>query len=156
MQDQVEVDPSYIVFCGWTADGWQLIYDISHLHPDWDQLIQTYQVISQTYEGHLIYESSFTLFRQQERPACSLASYPKVLKAELWETIFAVKRKFFTEVEPDIVAHFIKEEHAVEQRYQLYAKYLALPGYQMGIEPTIRTFTYTKLPAVEDESQFAV
>jgi hypothetical protein len=148
MQDQVELAQTYLVSCGWTEDGWQLIYDISYLHSDWDQLIQTYKVASQTYEGRLIYESSFTLFKRQEHAPCSLASYPEPLKAELWKVIFAIKRKFFAEVEPEIVVHFIKQEHSVEQRYQLYTKYLALPNYKIEIEPSIRTFTYSRQPAV--------
>lgn len=155
MQDQVELDQVSIISCGWTDDGWKLVYDISYLHPDWDQLIQTYRVASQTYEGLLIYESSFTLFKQHEQAPCSLASYPKPLKEELWKVIFAVKRRFFAEVEPDIVDHFIKQDHSVEQRYRLYTKYLALPDYYIGIEPSICTFTYFKQPAGEDEGQFA-
>lgn len=126
MHDQVALAPVRIIHCGWTADGWQLIYDISYLHADWDQLIQTYQVLSQTYEGLLIYESSFALYKQGERMASSFAGYSKLLKAELWKIIFAVKRKFFAEVEPDIVPHFIKQEYSVEQRYPLYAEHLAL------------------------------
>jgi len=35
-----------------------------------------------------------------------------------WTTsIFEVKRLFFEEEQPDIVEHFIKQEHSVEERY---------------------------------------
>ncbi|RZK44624.1 MAG: hypothetical protein EOO61_03180, partial [Hymenobacter sp.] len=106
MHGQVTLDPTRF-HSGWTADGWQLTYDLSYLHPAWGQLIQTYQVISQDYEGQYIYESSFALYKQGEQVASSFASYPKQLKAVLWQIIFAVKRRFFEQVDPDIVTHFI-------------------------------------------------
>jgi len=144
MPDQAGLDPARL-HVGWTEDGWQLTYDLSYLHPDWGQLIQTYQVISQDYEGQYIYESSFALYKRGERVGSSFASYPKPLKAELWKVIFAVKRRFFEEIEPDIVTHFIKQEHSVEQRYQLYAKYLNLPEYELV--RSNHDFTYFRLPA---------
>ncbi|MFD2718356.1 hypothetical protein ACFST9_06495 [Hymenobacter monticola] len=152
MPHQVTLEQSRIQYCDWTEAGGELEYDISHLHPDWGVLIQTYRVASQNYDGQLIYESEFTLYKRGESVACIFADYPKAAKIELWKIIFAVKRKFFDEVEPAIVTHHIKQDHSVDQRYQLYAKYLDLPDYD--IVPSHHDFTYFR-KSFEDELEFA-
>ena len=69
---------------------------------------------------------------------------PKEIKQELWDVVFAIKRKFLDEHKPDIVEHFIDEAHSIEQRFDLYKKRLAPPDYDIEIEKTKHTITYQK------------
>lgn len=148
MHNQIALDQARILFSGWTAEGWQLIYDISYLHPDWDQLIQTYRVDTQTHEGQLIYTSEFRLYLQGQAVASNFSAYPKPEKAKLWQVIFAVKRLFFEEEQPDIVEHFIKQDYSAEARCALYTKYLSLPNYQVVMSRF--DFVYVRLPAADE------
>ena len=64
--------------------------------------------------------------------------------------IFAVKRKFFEEVVPDIVVHFIKQPKSVADRFHLYATYLNLHNYI--IYSTIQDIVHIATsPTDEDE-----
>jgi hypothetical protein len=147
MHNQIALEQTRILFSGWTAEGWQLIYDISYLHPEWDQLIQTYRVDTQNDKGQLIYTSEFRLYRQGQVGASDFSAYSKLEKAKLWQVIFAVKRLFFEEEQPDIVEHFIKQEYSVEQRCALYTKYLSLPNYRVVLSKF--DFIYLRLPAAD-------
>ena len=128
--------------CDWSASGGTLTYDISHLHGDWDVLIQTYTVESQTLDGKLMYGSEFVLFAKGASIPSSFQKYAKAVKARLWQIIFAVKKKFFEEVQPDIVTHFIKQPHSIKQRFALYCKWLALPDYE--VDRTNYDIIYTR------------
>lgn len=128
---QVALDKTRILSCDWDEHGGSLVYDISHLHPEWSQLVQTYRIDSQTYGGHYIYTSEFRLYKRGEDVASDLAAYPKPLKAELWKIVYAVKDKFFEEVQPAIVTHFIKQPYSVGKRSRNYRKYLSFPNYDI-------------------------
>lgn len=147
------LDETRILSCDWDEAGGSLEYDISYLHPDWRQLTQTYRIYSQTYEGQYIYYSEFRLYKYGEQAAASLRNYPKPLKAMLWQVIFAVKRKFFEEVRPAIVEHFIKQEHSVAQRHRLYAAHLSFPNYDIVCSE--HDIVYFRLPDPVDESPTA-
>lgn len=125
-----------------TEGEWTLTYDISHLHKDWDALTQVYTIESQNFEGKYIYESSFSLFLKGAIASSSFGGYAKALKAKLWAVIFAVKKKFFDEVKPDIVTHFIKQPHSIVQRFALYCKWFSLPDYD--IDRTAHDIVYTR------------
>jgi hypothetical protein len=143
-----EVEEAHILDCNWSEAGGQLEYDLHYLHPDWGLLIQSYEVISQNYEGQLIYGSEFTLHKYQQAADSSFSRYPKPLKAYLWKIIFAVKRKFFEEVKPAVVTHFIKQTHSGIQRYHLYAKHLDLPNYDIELVNP-HTFIYLRKLSTE-------
>jgi hypothetical protein len=70
----------------------------------------------------------------------------------LWKIIFAVKRKFFEEVVPDIVVHFIKQPKSVAARFHLYATYLNLPNYI--IDTTIQDIVYIATSPTDEEDDF--
>ena len=136
------LEKARIRYCQWDYAGGSLEYDISYLHPDWDLVIQTYEVRSVTHDGKLVYASDFALYRAGSVIPADFSAYPKLYKQRLWEVIFAVKRKFFEEVRPDAVEHFIKAPYLVEARLALYRAYLSLPDYT--IEQTNTTFTYLR------------
>ena len=105
-------------------------------------VIQTYEVRSVTHDGKLVYASDFALYRAGSVIPADFSAYPKPHKQRLWEVIFAIKRRFFEEVRPDMVEHFIKAPHRVEARLALYKAYLSLPNYV--IEQTNTTFTFLR------------
>lgn len=78
------LEESRILLCDWGFAGGRLVYDISHLHPDWDVVIQSYDVRSVTTEGELIYTSDFQLFRGGEAAPSDFSAYPSKLKGQLW------------------------------------------------------------------------
>ncbi len=83
-----------INWCDWTADGGALEYDLSYLHPELGVLLQEYQINSTTYEGKLIYQSDFYLFGTDNAMPGDFRHLPRETKDQLWEVIFAIKRKF--------------------------------------------------------------
>ena len=133
-----------IITNDWTADGGCLEYDISGLHPTLGVLLQEYQINSTTYEGKRIYQSDFYLFGPDEEVPGNFWHLPQEVKSNLWGVIFAVKRKFFEYIEPEIVEHFISQEHSLDQRYRRYCSQLAVPGYLVDLEEIKRTITYQK------------
>lgn len=140
------MEEARVLACDWGVNGGQLEYDISYLHPDWDLLIQSYRIDTTDYEGRPIYTSEFLLFKQGEAEPSDFSAYPKERKVELWKVVFAVKRKFFEEIEPALVVHFIKQPISVAHRYRLYSTYLALPNYR--IDRTAHDIIYTRLASV--------
>ena len=128
-----------IRFCDWNEHGGSLEYDISSIHPDWDVVIQTYEVSGVSFDGQLIYASNFSLYARGSNVPTYFSLYPSDKKRKLWEVIFAIKRKFFAEVKPDIVEHFIKAPYQVSTRLALYEQHLDLLDYT--IEQTTHTFT---------------
>jgi len=138
----IELEAGRIVACDWSASGGTLTYDISHLHDDWDVLIQTYTVESQTLDGKLVYGSEFLLFAKGAIIPSSFQKYTKAVKAQLWQVVFAVKKQFFEDIRPDIVTHFIKQPHSIKQRFALYCKWLALPDYE--VDRTNYDIVYTR------------
>lgn len=136
------LDEARIRFCDWDESGSSLEYDISHLHEEWDVVIQTYEVRGISYEEQLIYTSDFTLFRHGSMVPSDFSEYPAAHKRQLWEIIFAIKQRFLDEVRPDIVEHFIKAPYRVAQRLSLYRKHLDLQEYE--VEQTSHTFTFIR------------
>ncbi|MBF9239795.1 hypothetical protein I2I05_20545 [Hymenobacter sp. BT683] len=141
-----------ILACDWDVSGGSLEYDISDLHPDFDVLIQSYTVESVDFEGRLVYGSEFLFFKKGRKIPSNLSRYPKAIKAALWQIVFSVKRKFFEEIKPDIVLHFIKQPHSVEERFKLYSKYLNLPNYT--IEKSKHEIIYTKTTSTGNDGGF--
>jgi hypothetical protein len=133
-----------IVTSDWTDDGGILEYDISDLHPELGGLLQEYRINTTTYEGKRIYQSDFSLFGPDSVVPGSFGHLPEAVKGRLWEIIFAVKRKFFEEIKPEIVEHFISHEYSIEHRYQRYCQQLALPDYGVDVDKTKRTIVYQK------------
>lgn len=133
-----------IITCDWNENGGILEYDVSYLHPDLGVLLQEYSVSSMTYEDKRIFQSSFSLFGVTSETAADFAYLSKEIKEQLWNVVFAIKLKFFSECRPDIVEHFIDGAYSVERRYELYRKKLAPPGYDIALEKTKRTITYQK------------
>lgn len=152
MPEQVILEDARIDFCDWSVAGGSLRYDISHLHPDWGFLVQSYRIDTQDFDGHYIYTSEFILFRQGEAIPSNFSSYPREAKIALWKVIFAVKRKFFEEVMPDIVVHFIKQPKSVADRFQLYATYLNLPNYI--IDTTVQDIVYVATSPTDEDDDF--
>ncbi|MFD2787226.1 hypothetical protein [Hymenobacter rubripertinctus] len=136
------LDEARIRFCDWDESGGSLEYDISNLHPDWDVLIQAYEVRGVSYEEQLIYTSDFTLFRRGSAVPEDFCTYPAAYKPPLWQVIFAIKQRFLNEVQPAIVEHFIKAPYRVAQRLTLYQKHLDLRAYD--VEQTSHTFTFIR------------
>ena len=136
------LDNARILFCDWNKAGGSLEYDISHLHPTWSVVIQAYDVRSVTHDGRLIYSSDFTLYLAGSAVPADFSRYAKEDKRRLWEVIFAIKRKFFTEVQPDIVEHFIKAPYRAETRLALYRLHLDLQAYDVA--QTNTTFTFLR------------
>lgn len=136
------LDEARIRFCDWSKSGGSLEYDISDLHADWDVVIQAYEVRGISYEEQLIYTSDFTLFRHGSAIPADFSTYPAAYKRQLWKVVFAIKRRFFAEVQPVIVEHFIKAPYRVAQRLALYKKHLDLRDYD--VEQTSHTFTFIR------------
>ena len=136
------LEASRIRFCDWSKAGGSLEYDISYLHPDWEVVIQTYEVRSVTHDGKLVYASDFTLYLAGSAVPADFSHYPKVDKQRLWSVIFDIKRRFFAEVQPDVVEHFIKAPYRVETRLALYKLHLDLQDYD--VVQTKTTFTFLR------------
>lgn len=103
-------------------------------------------------QGRLVYGSEFLFFKRRQKIPSDLGKYSKDIKAALWQTVFAVKRKFFEEVQPDIVLHFIKQPHSVNRRFKLYSKHLFLPNY--AIDKSKHEIIYTKITSAGDGGGF--
>ena len=138
------IENDRINWCDWTANGGALEYDISYLHPELGVLLQEYQINSTTYEGKRIYQSDFYLFGPDSSIPGDFQHLPRELKNQLWEVVFAIKRRFFEEIKPEIVEHFIGQEHSIEQRYNRYVKNLKVLDYDINIDKIRRTITYQK------------
>ena len=136
------LEEARIRYCQWDRAGGSLEYDISYLHPDWDLVIQTYEVRSITHDGKLVYASDFALYRAGSVIPADFSAYPQLYKQRLWKVIFAIKRKFFEEVQPDAVEHFIKAPYRVDTRLALYKLHLDLQEYE--VEQTNTTFTFLR------------
>lgn len=136
------MEAARIRFCDWSTAGCSLEYDISHLHPDWDVVIQAYEVRSVTHDGKLVYASDFTLYLAGSAVPADFSGYAKADTQRLWGVIFDIKRKFFAEVRPDMVEHFIKAPYQVETRLALYRLRLDLQDYE--VEQTNTTFTFLR------------
>ena len=133
--------------------GSSLCYDISHRHPDWSFLVQSYRIDTQDFDGRYVYASEFILFKKGEAIPSNFSSYPREAKIALWKVRFAVKRKFFEKVVPDIAGHFIKQPKSVADRFHFYATYLNLPNYI--IDTTIQDIVYVATtPTAEEEDDF--
>ena len=128
----------------WTESGGIIEYDISNLHPELGVLLQEYQINSTTYEGKRIFQSDFYLFGPSGAIPATFKHLPRGVKNRLWEVLFAVKRKFFEEIKPEIVEHFISQEYSIDERYRRYCQQLALPDYTIDIEKIKRTIVYQK------------
>lgn len=146
--EEIGLDEARITDCTFSAAGGELRYDISHLHPDWGFLVQSYRIDSMDFAGRYIYTSEFLLFKQGEQVPSNFSTYPRPLKVALWQLIFAVKRRFFEQVKPDVVVHFIKQPNSVAQRLRLYETYLNLPDYI--IDATTFDIVYLYAPAQEE------
>ncbi len=138
------IEDDRIITCDWSEDGGALEYDISYLHADLGVLVQEYRISSLTYEGKQIYQSDFSLFAVESVEPGNFSYLPQKIKNDLWDIVFAIKRKFFDEYKPDIVKHFIDEAHSIRQRFELYKRRLAPQGYNIEIEKTKHTITYQK------------
>jgi hypothetical protein len=138
------IENDRINWCDWTNDGGALEYDLSYLHPELGILLQEYQVSSTTYEGKRIYQSDFYLFGVDSSVPGDFRHLLPQIKDELWEVIFAIKRRFFEEIKPEIVEHFIDQEYSIEKRYKTYCNRLNLPDYEIDIDKIRRTIVYQK------------
>ena len=136
------LDNEKIISCDWNKNEGILEYDISHLHPDLDVLLQEYTTDS--YEGKRIYQSSFSLFRKGAEEPGDFSYLSKEVKEQIWDTVFAVKHKFFADCKPDIVEHFIEGAYSIEKRYERYHAGLMPLGYSIELNKTRRTITYYK------------
>ena len=138
------IENDRVNWCDWTSDGGALEYDLSYLHPELGILLQEYQVSSTTYEEKRIYQSDFYLFGVDSSVPGDFRHLPPQIKNELWEVVFAIKRRFFEEVKPEIVEHFIDQEYSIEKRYKAYCNRLNLPDYEIDIDKIRRTIVYQK------------
>ena len=138
------IENDRINWCDWTANGGALEYDVSYLHPELGVLLQEYQISSTTYEGKLIYQSDFYLFGVDNAIPGDFRHLPKEVKDHLWNVLFAIKRKFFEEIKPEIVEHFIGQEHSLPHRFTMYRDKLNLPDYEIDIDKIRRTIIYQK------------
>lgn len=136
------LEESRIRVCDWDEAGGKLAYDISHIYPDWNLVIQAYEIRNVTHDGKLVYASDFTLYNLGSAVPADFSGYPKAAKQQLWAVIFAIKQKFFVEVQPDIVEHFIKAPYQVDARLTLYRLHLDLREYD--VEQTKTTFTFLR------------
>jgi hypothetical protein len=144
MENEEIIEADRIVACDWDENGGVLEYDISYLHPDLGVLLQEYTVSSMTYEGKRIFQSSFSLFALNSDEVGEFSYLPKEIKMRLWDVVFAIKLKFFSQCQPDIVEHFIDGAYSLTQRYELYRSKLNPLGYDIELEKTKRTITYQK------------
>jgi hypothetical protein len=140
-QEPNDLKEEYIVSVDWYNPDVGFVYDINYLHEEWGLLIQTFTIFTSGDDGP-VYSSEFQLFRKGEVLASSFSSYSKELKAELWKVIFAIKRRFFEEVQPAEVEHFIKQPYSAKKRLPIYQTYLNLPTYD--IQTTRQTIKYIK------------
>lgn len=138
------IENDRINWCDWTNDGGALEYDLSYLHPDLGILLQEYQVSSTTYEGKRIYQSDFYLFGVDNSVPGDFRHLSPQIKNELWEVVFAIKRRFFEEIKPEVVEHFIDQEYSIEKRYKTYCNRLRLSDYEIDIDKIRRTIVYQK------------
>ena len=129
------LDETRILLCNWGFAGGRMVYDIRYLHPQWDIVIQSYDVRSVTTEGTLIYTSDFQLFRHGEPAPSDFAAYPSNVKGRLWKVIFAIKQQFLDEVRPAVVEHFIKTPYDAGARLALYQQHLDLAAYDVVLTP---------------------
>ena len=136
------LEESRIRICDWDEAGGRLAYDISHIHSDWNLVIQAYEIRNVTHDGKLVYASDFTLYHFDSAVPADFSGYSKAEKQQLWAVVFAIKQKFFVEVQPDIVEHFIKAPYQVAVRLALYQLHLDLRNYD--IEQTNTTFTFLR------------
>lgn len=144
------IENDKINWCDWTDNGGMLEYNLSYLHPELGVLLQEYQVSSTNYEGKRIYQSDFYLFSINSSVPGDFRHLPTEIKKQLWEIIFAIKRKFFEEIKPEIVEHFIDQEYSIEYRYKIYCNKLNLLDYEIDIDKIRRTITYQKKKAPTD------
>lgn len=144
MENEEIIENERIIACDWNDAGGILEYDISYLHTDLGVLLQEYSVSSTTYEGKRIFQSSFSLFASNSDEVGNFTHLPKEIKTRLWDVVFAIKLKFFSECHPDIVEHFIDGTYSIERRYELYRSKLHPTGYDIELEKTKRTITYQK------------
>lgn len=120
-----------IRFCNWSKAGGSFGYDISHLRPDWDAVIQTCEVRSVTHDGELIYAISFTLYLAGSAVPADFSNYSKAGEQRLWSAIVRHQAGFFAEVQPGADEHFIKAPYQVETRLALYKLHLDLQDYDV-------------------------
>ena len=114
--------------CNW-YNGY-IEYDISHINPEWDYLVQLYEIRSMV-DGKNVHHSDFQLFIKGQEAPVSLAKYPRAQKKALWEVIFKVKRYYFDTYKPDVVQHTIKQDFSVSKRYDIYKNNLYFPEYEV-------------------------
>lgn len=136
------LDEARILSCNWGLAGGSLVYDLRDIQPDWFRVVQAYEVLSVTYDGKLIYNSEFQLFRQDSAAPTDFSGYPTEAKRQLWQVIFAIKQRFLDEVRPDVVEHFIKTPHGAAARLALYQRHLDLRAYDVDL--TAQTFTFSR------------
>jgi len=152
MNDSIRLDEERILSCSWGKSGGSMECDISDIHEDFGQLTQSYTVESMTTDGKLVYGSEFLLFKKGKAVPEDFSRYPKEIKAKIWMLVFAIKERFFKEVQPDVVEHFIKQPYSVQQRFRLYSRWLRPPGYE--IHKTAYTIVYTKKTSTDDGGGF--
>jgi hypothetical protein len=140
-EESSDLKEEYIVNADWHDPEVGFVYDISYLHEEWGLLTQTFTIFTMVDDGP-VYSSEFLLFRKGETLASNFSNYLREEKKELWKVIFAIKKRFFEEVQPAEVEHFIKQPHSVRKRLPIYQTYLNLPEYD--IQTTRQTIKYIK------------
>lgn len=141
-EESIDLKAEHIVIVDWYNPAIGFVYDISYLHEEWGVVTQTYTPYTTNNDGDPIYSSEFLLFRRGETIPSDFSNYAEELKIEIWKIVIAIKKKFFEEIQPVEVEHFIKQPYSVKQRFPIYYKYLSLPEY--NILKRRQTITYIK------------
>jgi len=97
---------------------------INHIHPDWDILIQKYEIVSYTESGEYIHLSTFEVFKKGSSIPQVFSSYSSDYKKMLWDMVFMVKNFYLNTYKPGIVLHEVKSDISFNSRVKLYQERL--------------------------------
>lgn len=136
----------YIEIVSWHDSDIGFVYNINYLHEEWGVITQTYTPYTTNDDGEPVYSSEFLLFRKGAIVPSDFSNYSKELKSEIWKIVTAIKKRFFAEIKPAEVEHFIKQPYSVEERFPIYYKYLNLPEYNILKRKQTITYIKKKLP----------
>jgi len=113
-------------------ENYSVKHSISYINPKLDYVLQRYiQIGVNTTLNVPVIESSFSIFNKELEEPISIKDYHYEVKRKVSDIVFTLKRTYFETYQPEIVEHFIKQEHDFEKVKSVFVRKLNLSNYKI-------------------------
>ena len=113
-------------------ENYSVKHSISYINPKLDYVLQRYiQIGVNTSLNAPVIESSFSIFKKELEEPISIKDYPYEVKRKVSDIVFTLKKTYFETYQPEVVEHFIKQEHDFEKVKSIFERKLNLSNYNI-------------------------